>query len=111
MFAEIQLILEEYYEALEEHICITGFEKQLRELLNYYEDTFIGRDHRKAFRHLVGLYKLNIFKLLPSLKEELSPVPVHVIIDIVNIQKTQQNTRPLMERRDTIPIITLLEQA
>ncbi|KAF0985406.1 hypothetical protein HZS_3623, partial [Henneguya salminicola] len=34
------------YEALEEHICLNGFEKQFRELLNYYEDTFIGSHHR-----------------------------------------------------------------
>ncbi|KAF0988739.1 hypothetical protein HZS_3602 [Henneguya salminicola] len=31
------------YKALEEHICINGSKKQFRELLNYYEDTFIIR--------------------------------------------------------------------
>ncbi|KAF0993330.1 LOW QUALITY PROTEIN: hypothetical protein HZS_4416 [Henneguya salminicola] len=34
------------YEALEEHICLNGFEQQFIELLNYYDDTFIGRHHR-----------------------------------------------------------------
>ncbi|KAF0988147.1 hypothetical protein HZS_3462 [Henneguya salminicola] len=30
---------QETYEALEEHICLNGFEQQFIELLNYYEDT------------------------------------------------------------------------
>ncbi|KAF0993060.1 hypothetical protein HZS_1096 [Henneguya salminicola] len=28
------------------NICLKGFEQQFRELLNYYEDPFIGRHHR-----------------------------------------------------------------
>ncbi|KAF0988775.1 hypothetical protein HZS_7827 [Henneguya salminicola] len=36
------------YEALEEHICLNGFEQKFRELLNYYEDTFIERHHLTA---------------------------------------------------------------
>ncbi|KAF0987790.1 hypothetical protein HZS_7713 [Henneguya salminicola] len=50
MFAAVSFIKEDNvirtYEALEEHICLNGFEQKFRELLNYYEDTFIGRHHR-----------------------------------------------------------------
>ncbi|KAF0991278.1 hypothetical protein HZS_3762 [Henneguya salminicola] len=50
MFAAVALIQEDdviqAYEALEEHICLNGFEQQFRELLNYFDDTFIGRHHR-----------------------------------------------------------------
>ncbi|KAF0988821.1 hypothetical protein HZS_809 [Henneguya salminicola] len=50
MFAAIAFIQEDNairaYEALEEYLCLNGFEQQFRELLNYYEDTFIGRHNR-----------------------------------------------------------------
>ncbi|KAF0986377.1 hypothetical protein HZS_4704 [Henneguya salminicola] len=50
MFAAFASIKEDNviqaYEALEEHICLNNFEKQFIELLNYYEDTFIGRHDR-----------------------------------------------------------------
>ncbi|KAF0986807.1 hypothetical protein HZS_8140 [Henneguya salminicola] len=36
------------YEALEEHICLKGFEKKFSELLNYYEFPFIGMHHRTS---------------------------------------------------------------
>ncbi|KAF0992776.1 hypothetical protein HZS_712 [Henneguya salminicola] len=35
------------YGALEEHICIKLVEQHFRELLNYYEDSFIGK-HKRA---------------------------------------------------------------
>ncbi|KAF0988744.1 hypothetical protein HZS_1627 [Henneguya salminicola] len=34
------------FEALEVHICLNSYEQQFRELLNYYEDTFIIRHNR-----------------------------------------------------------------
>ncbi|KAF0985940.1 hypothetical protein HZS_5087 [Henneguya salminicola] len=34
-------------QAWQEHICLNGFEKQSRELLNYYEDAIIGKQHLK----------------------------------------------------------------
>ncbi|KAF0990410.1 hypothetical protein HZS_7355, partial [Henneguya salminicola] len=47
MFAAVAFIKEDNviqaFEALGEHICLNGFEQQFRELLNYYEDTLIGR--------------------------------------------------------------------
>ncbi|KAF0987166.1 hypothetical protein HZS_4220 [Henneguya salminicola] len=151
MFVAVAFIKEDNviraYEALEEHICLNGFEQQFRELLNYYEDTFIGRHHRtgrsqplfpirlwnqsertengisrtnkkvegrhNAFAHLVGGNHPIILKLELSL--------VDVKIDTIHMRTAQQNTRPVynqisrqlievIERRDTIPIITLLEQ-
>ncbi|KAF0992899.1 hypothetical protein HZS_2532 [Henneguya salminicola] len=50
MFAAVVFIKEDNvvqaYESLEENICLNSYEQQFRELLNYYEDTFIGRHHR-----------------------------------------------------------------
>ncbi|KAF0988273.1 hypothetical protein HZS_2680 [Henneguya salminicola] len=47
MFAAIAFIQEDnvirVYEALQEHICLNGLEQQFRELLNYYDGTFMGR--------------------------------------------------------------------
>ncbi|KAF0986577.1 hypothetical protein HZS_1929 [Henneguya salminicola] len=141
------------YEALEEHIYLNGYEKKFRELLDYYEENFIGRHHRtgrsqplftirlwnqskrtengisrtnnnvdgyhNVFERLVGGNHSNIFKFLASLQRKLSFVDVK--IDTIHMRTSQQNTRPvynqinrqlieLMEQRDTIPIITLLEQ-
>ncbi|KAF0985296.1 hypothetical protein HZS_6898 [Henneguya salminicola] len=52
MFAPVAFIKEDNviqaHEALEQHICLNGFEHQFRELLNYYEDTLIGRHHRTS---------------------------------------------------------------
>ncbi|KAF0985263.1 hypothetical protein HZS_6344 [Henneguya salminicola] len=127
--------------------------KCLNELLNYYEDTFIGRHNRtgcsqplfpillwnqsertenrisgtnnkvegwhNAFAGLVGGNHPNIFNFLASLQRELSLVVVK--IDTIPMRIIQNNSRPvnnqinrhlieLMEKRDTIHIITLLEQ-
>ncbi|KAF0990370.1 hypothetical protein HZS_1934 [Henneguya salminicola] len=46
------------YEALEEYLCLSGFEKQFRELLNYYKDTFIGRPHRTGRSQLLFAIRL-----------------------------------------------------
>ncbi|KAF0985481.1 hypothetical protein HZS_1726 [Henneguya salminicola] len=62
MFAAVAFIKEDNviqaYEALEEHICLKGFEQQFRELLNYYEDIFIGRHHRTVLNFLVFVIKM-----------------------------------------------------
>ncbi|KAF0987197.1 hypothetical protein HZS_1579 [Henneguya salminicola] len=141
MFAAVAFSIEynviQAYEALEEHICLNDFEKQFRELLNYYENTFIGRHHRTGRSQLLFLIRLwnqsettekgisltnnkvkgrhNAFARL----RELSLVDIK--IDTIHMRTTQQNTRPvynqinrqlieIIERRDTIPIITLFEQ-
>ncbi|KAF0991729.1 hypothetical protein HZS_2475 [Henneguya salminicola] len=157
MFAAIAFIEEDNviraYEALEEHLCLNSFEQQFRELLNYYEDTFIGRRHltgrpqplfpirlwnqsertengtsgtnnkvndwHNAFARLVRVNHQNIFKFLASLQRKLCLV--YVKIEHIHMRTTQQNTMPvynqinwqlieLMERRHTIPILTLLDQ-
>ncbi|KAF0986125.1 hypothetical protein HZS_2807 [Henneguya salminicola] len=125
MFAAFAFIKEDNviraYEALKEHICYNGFEQQFRELLNYYEDTFIERHHleglHNAFARLVGKNHPNIFKFLASLQRLLSHVDIK--INTIHMRTAPQNTRPvynqinkqliqIMERRGTISIITLL---
>ncbi|KAF0985958.1 hypothetical protein HZS_7380 [Henneguya salminicola] len=153
MFAAVAFIKEDNviqaYEAMEEHICLNGFEQKSRELLNYYEDTFIRRhdptsharplfpirlwnrsertengisrtnNKHNAYARLVGGNHPNIFKFLASLQRELSLVDFK--IDTIYMRTTQKNTRPvynqinrqlieLTERRDSVSIITLLEQ-
>ncbi|KAF0987743.1 hypothetical protein HZS_2661 [Henneguya salminicola] len=120
------------YEATEEHICLNGFEQQFRELLNYYEGTFIGRHHRTGRSQSVFPIRLlnqskrtenvisrtnnkiegwhNAFARLVrgnqanifKFLRELSFVDIK--IDTIHMRTTQQNTRPVYNQINRHPI-------
>ncbi|KAF0985542.1 hypothetical protein HZS_6353, partial [Henneguya salminicola] len=137
IYGEYNNVLIPSYEALEEHICLNGFEQQLTELWNYYEDTFIGRHHRtgrpqplfpirlwnqsnrtdngisrtnnkhNAFARLVGGNHSNILIFLASLQTELSLVDIKS--DTIHMRTTQQNTRPVYNQINR-QLIELMER-
>ncbi|KAF0988690.1 hypothetical protein HZS_6515, partial [Henneguya salminicola] len=93
------------YEALEEHICLNGFEQKFREFLNYYEDTFIGSHHRTGRSQPLFAIRLcnqsertengisqTYNKVEASLQSELSLVDVK--INTIHMRTSHQNTRP-----------------